>query len=209
MAAKKEPAWVTMGDRVSIWAVTVGALLVAAFILVSFVVTTVGQVSSGEIHFPVFTDIAVPAGEFGQDRGLTAATYTEASLSATGLSTGVVATFIAANAVNTLVALIVTLALAFMGWRWLKGDPFRQSVIYSGIAAAIALMLGPFAALLLSTTATTRALLEIAGPKEGRSDLIFAAEFNLAPFLAGVGLAIVLGIFEAGQKLKADTEGLV
>ena len=209
MATKKEPAWVTTADRVSIWAVTIGALIVAAFILVGFTVTTIGQVSSGEITFPVFTDTAVPAGEFGRDLGLTAATYTEASISATGLSTAVLATFIAANAVNALVALIVTLALAFMGWRWLKGDPFRQSVIYSGIAAAIALMLGPFVALLLSTTATTRALLEIAGPKEGRPDLIFAAEFNLAPFLAGVGLAVVLGIFEAGQKLKADTDGLV
>ena len=209
MATKTEPAWVTKADRASIWMVTVGALLVAAFILVGFVVTTVGQVTSGEVTFPAIMDTAVPAGEFGQDRGITAATYTEAMVTAGGLSTFPFAAFIAANAVNTLTALIVALALAFMGWRWLRGDPFRKSVIYSGIAAAIALMLGPFVALLISTTATTRALLEIAGPKEGRPDLIFAAEFNLAPFLAGVGLAVVLGIFEAGQKLKADTDGLV
>ena len=209
MATKKEPAWVTRADRVSIWAVTIGSVLVAAFILVGFVVTTVSQVSSGEITFPVITDTAVPAGEFGQDIGLTAATYTEAAVTATGISSGVFAVFIVANAVNTLTALIVTLALAFMGWRWLRGDPFRKSVIYSGIAAAIALMLGPFVSLLLATTATTRALLEIAGPKEGRPDFIFAAEFNIAPFLAGVGLAVVLGIFEAGQKLAADTKGLV
>jgi hypothetical protein len=209
MASKTEPAWVKAADRASIWAVTIGALIVAALILIGFTVTTIGQLSSGEVSFPVITETAVPAGEFGQDKGITSATYTEAEVTAGGLSTFPFAAFIAANAVNTLTALIVALALAFMGWRWLKGDPFRTSVIYSGIAAAIALMLGPFVALLLSTTATTRALLEIAGPKEGRPDLIFAAEFNLAPFLAGVGLAVVLGIFEAGQKLKADTEGLV
>ena len=209
MAKKTEPAWVTKADRASIWAVTIGSLVVAAAILVGFAVTTITQVTSGEVTFPVITDTAVAAGEFGQDRGITSATYTEAMVSATGLSSGAVGSFIAANVVTTLTALIVTLALAFMGWRWLKGDPFRQSVIYSGIAAAIALMLGPFVALLLSTTATTRALLEIAGPKDGRPELIFAAEFNVAPFLAGVGLAVVLGIFEAGQKLRADTEGLV
>ena len=209
MASTKEPAWVTKADRVSIWIVTIGSLIVGAFILIAFAVSTIGQVSSGEVTFPVITDTAVPAGEFGQDKGLISAAYTEAQVTASGLSTFPFVAFIAANAINTLVALVVTLALAFMGWRWLRGDPFRTSVIYSGIAAAIALMLGPFVALLLSTTATTRALLEIAGPKEGRPDLIFAAEFNLAPFLAGVGLAVVLGIFEAGQKLKADTDGLV
>jgi len=209
MAKKKESAWVVMADRVSIWAVTIGALLVAAFILISFAVSTIGQITSGEVSFAVITDTAVSAGEFGEDRGLVAATYTEAQVTASGLSTFPFAAFIAASAVNTLTALVVTLALAFMGWRWLRGDPFRASVIYSGIAAAIALILGPFVALLLSTTATTRALIEIAGPREGRPELIFAAEFNLAPFLAGIGLAVVLGIFESGQKLKADTDGLV
>jgi hypothetical protein len=209
MAVKKERAWVVAADRTSIWVVTIGALIVAAFILIGFSVTTISQVSSGEVSFAVITDTAVPAGEFGEEKGLTEATYIEAMVSARGLSTGPFAAFIAANAVNSLTALIVTLALAFMGWRWLKGDPFRQSVIYSGITAAAALMLGPFVALLLSTTATTRALLEIAGASQGHSDYILAAEFNLAPFLAGVGLAVVIGVFEAGQKLKADTEGLV
>jgi hypothetical protein len=209
VAQKKEPAWVVKGDRISIGIVTVGALLVAAGILISFVVTTVGQVSSGEITFPVITEATVPAGEFGAERGLVAATYTEASVTASGLSPFPFAAFIVAHAVNTLTELLVALALAFMGWRLLKGDPFRKSVVNSALVAASALLLGPFIALLASVTATTRALVEIAGPKDGQSAYIFSAEFNLTPAFIGLALAIVLGAFEYGQKLKADTEGLV
>lgn len=209
MAQKREPAWVTKADRISIGIVTVGALVVAAGILISFVVTTVGQLSSGEITFPVFTGAPVPAGEFGAEKGLVDASYTEASVTASGLSTFPVAAFITAHAVNTLTGLLVALALAFMGWRLLKGDPFRKSVVYSSLVAASALILGPFIALLASVTATTRALVEIAGPRDGRPELIFSAELNLAPVLVGLALAVVLGVFEYGQKIKADTDGLV
>jgi len=209
MTARKEAAWVTMADRASIRFVTIGALLVAALILVSFVVTLFQRLASGEVTFPVLTETPVPERQFGDGRGLTAAVFSETEVTAGGLSPFPFAAFIAADAINALTGLVVTLALAFMGWRLLKGDPFRKSVIYSSIAAASALILGPFLALLLSTTATTRALLEIAGPKDGRPELIFATELNLAPVLVGVSLAIVLGAFEFGQKLKADTEGLV
>lgn len=209
MATKKNSAWVTMGDRASIWVVTIGALVAAALILLGFTTTLVQRLISGEVTFPVLTDAVAPDGQFGAGNGLVAAIFTEAQVTASGLSTFPFAAFIAADAVSALTGLIVALALAFMGWRLLKGDPFRRSVLYASITAASALILGPVIALLLSTTATTRALLEIAGPREGRPELIFAAEFNLAPFLVGVGLAVVLGVFEFGQKLKADTEGLV
>ena len=209
MAQKQEPAWVTKADRMSIGAVAIGALLVAAGLLVSFAVTTATQLVSGEMTFPVLTGAAVPAGEFGAENGLVAATYTEASVTASGLSAFPVAAFITAHAVDTLTGVIVALALAFMGWRLLKGDPFRKSVLYSALVAACTLIVGPFVALLASGTATTRALLEIAGPRDGRPELIFSAELNLAPVLVGLALAIVLGAFEYGQKLRADTEGLV
>ncbi len=131
MAQSKEPAWVTKADRMSIGAVAIGALLVAAGLLVSFAVTTATQLVSGEMTFPVLTGAAVPAGEFGAENGLVAATYTEASVTASGLSAFPVAAFITAHAVDTLTGVIVALALAFMGWRLLKGDPFRKSVLYS------------------------------------------------------------------------------
>lgn len=209
MAQQTEPAWFAKADRASIRAVTIGALVVSAVIVVGFIATLVNQLVSGEVTFPVITDAAVPAGQFGEGTGISAATFTEAQVTASGLSAFPFAAFVAADAINALTGLVVTLALAYLGWRLLKGDPFRKSVIYSALTAASALILGPFIALLLSTTATTRALLEIAGPRETRPGLIFAAEFNLAPVLAGIGLAIVLGAFEYGQKLKADTVGLV
>ncbi|MDQ0732349.1 hypothetical protein QFZ57_003143 [Arthrobacter sp. B1I2] len=38
---------------------------------------------------------------------------------------------------------------------------------------------------------------------------VFPAEFNLAPFMLGLALLLVAGVFEYGRRLHRDTEGLV
>lgn len=210
MAVKQEPAWVAAADRVSIWAVTVGALIAAAGILTVFLVSLVARVATGEVTFPVLIEAGAPAGLLGAERGVVSATVDHMQVTAADLSTGVFAIFIAADAVRAATGLIIALSLALMGWRLLKGDPFRASVIRASIVAACALIISPFVVLLLTTTATLRALMEIAGPTGDQDPgLIFGAELDLTPVLVGIGLAVVLGVFEYGQRLKADTDGLV
>ena len=210
MATKQEPAWVATADRISIGAVTVGALIAAVGILVAFVVSLVTQLGSTEVTFPVLIEAAAPAGLLGAERGVVSATVDHMQVTATDLSSGVFAIFIAADAVRAATGLVVALSLALMGWRLLKGDPFRASVIRAAIVSACALIISPFVVLLLTTTATLRALMEIAGPTGDQDPgLIFGAELDLTPVLVGFGLAVVLGVFEFGQRLKADTEGLV
>lgn len=210
MARKREAAWVATADRAAIGIVTVGALLVAAGMLVSFVVQLVNRVSTGEVSFPVLTDTPAPAALLGDGAGIVSTTVTHVQVVASDLSTGVFVSFILADAVGALTGIITALAIAFLGWRLLKGDPFRTSVIRTSLVAASVLIIAPFAQLLLSATATIRALVELAGPAGGRSDgLLFGTDLNLTPVLVGISLAVVLGVFEYGQKLRADTEGLV
>ncbi len=208
MAAKREPAWVAKGDRIAIGIVTIGALLAAAAIIAVFVVTLVGQLTTGEMTVTLLPYSPVPDGFF-DGIALESADFTEATVVTSGLSSGVAGTLIAANAVGALTSLIVAIALAFMGWRLLKGDPFRRSVLWTSLTAAIALVIGPFIGLLLTTIGQTLALMEIAGPAAGEGGLPFRGELELTPVLVGLGLAVVLGVFEFGQKLKADTDGLV
>jgi hypothetical protein len=200
----KEPEWVIKADRASIGVVTIGALVVGAFILISFVATVAATLLSGTVTFAVIANSPVPPDYFSASA--VAATISEITVNAGGLSLGVVSLFVLADAVVALAGIIVALALAFAGWRLLKGDPFRKSVMVTSLMAASALIAGPFLALLISTTAVTRALIELGQSEKG---LVFAAELNLAPVFVGVGLAVVLGIFEYGQKLHAETEGLV
>lgn len=209
MAAKKEPAWITKGDRIVIGVVTVGALLAAIGIVVTFIVTLVHQLGSGEMAITLLPYTPVPDSTFVDGVGVESAVYTQAEVVTTGLSSGVIGLFVAANAVGAATSAIVAIALALMGWRLLKGDPFRQSVLWTSLGAAFALIVFPLVGLLLTTIANTVALGELVGSKAGSEELPFRGELELTPVIVGIGLAIVLGVFEYGQKLAADTKGLV
>lgn len=209
MSTKQEPAWVTKADRASIWAVTIGSLVVAVVIAVSFTITLFTQLSSGAMGITMLVYTPVPDSVFADGVGVDSAVYTHAEVVTTGLSSGVTGLYIAASALGAATGLIVALALAFMGWRLLKGDPFRRSVVWSSLAAASALIVFPLVGLLLTTIAHTIALTELVGSKAGTDDLPFRGELELTPVLVGIGLAVVLGVFEYGQKLAADTKGLV
>jgi hypothetical protein len=205
----KEPAWVAKADRAAILVVSIGAALTALIIVAAFVTGLVQQLSTGTMQVTLLPYSPVPESVFAGGVGVESAVYTEAEVVTRGLSSTVVGLYIAGHALGAATGVIVALALAFMGWRLLKGDPFRRSVVWSSLTAAVALITLPLVGLLLTTIANTIALTELVGTKAGTDGLPFRGELELTPVLVGIGLAVVLGVFEYGQKLEADTKGLV
>jgi hypothetical protein len=195
---------VSRADAIFLMVASVGAALVTTALTVS---STVGLFTG-----PV--TLVLPVATSHQQA-------THLSLEATGHFTSVEATVPVlpsgpatnlawAGALNQ-VGVLAILALVFLLAYRLQGRIlFSARSAHIVGAAGVVLAVAGMAGQILDGVARSR-LAEMIGanaqtPGESR---IFSAEFNLAPFLLGIALLLIAGVFEYGRRLQKDTEGLV
>jgi uncharacterized membrane protein len=126
------------------------------------------------------------------------------------LPSGPAASLAWAHALNQ-VGVLAVLALVFLLAYRLQGRILFTArsahlVGLAGVVLAVTGMVGQ----VLDAVARSR-LAEMIGANDrtpGQSQ-VFSAEFNLAPFMLGVALLLIAGVFEYGRRLQKDTEGLV
>lgn len=192
-------------DRVVLWVILVGALAYSAgTIVVGGTQSMQTFFAAGETPVALLTSVEVPTTE--GDATIVSGTFTDTSLTVSGLSdfargmlgTGVV--------LGTLTALAVSLSVAFFCGSLLRRRPFRRSLTITALVAGIALLFGG----LLGQAATGFGTMQAAFDLDP-SGAIFDPGFwfDTTPLLGGFAI-MALGIaFQLGERLQHDTEGLV
>ena len=197
------------------------ALLVLAFIaaagslvgaLVHFALGTT-RLAPGETHVEVLTSMELPhAGTpgAGDEPGIISAGFDTARIVATGLSDATRLVLGAGTIITALTILVVGGAIAWLLALAASGKPFRRSLRVSTRAAGTALTFGPLLALGLTGLGQMWAADEL----RHLADDVLVPGFSV-PLLAFaipvVGLAVLAlsYVFDVGERLQRDTEGLV
>lgn len=175
-----------------------GAAAVALAELVRFIQRVLDLVSG-----PVSLT-GVPTSE-PLDAGFANATFDTVSLTVTDLSAGGRAALVAAEALSSLLAIGICVALAWLCLRVFLGKPFVKSATWGiGIVAILVLV-----------ASMIRPLLTAIGEAEAARVLgaeqlpLLLMVVDPGPIAWGLALAVVAAAFEIGQRLQRDTEGLV
>ncbi|NJC23291.1 hypothetical protein BJ994_002367 [Arthrobacter pigmenti] len=107
-------------------------------------------------------------------------------------------------------AVIVALAmLAWLGWRIYRREPFTRRLPWLIGGTGIAVMVSGTVGSMLHMFGV-HAVLERIQLLPARDDsAFFIMELDLLPFVVGIGAVLVAGAFEAGYRLRRDTDGLI
>ena len=196
-------------DRGSLWVLIVGAAIVGVAIVIMTVANVVGTVASGTTSLLVNVDSPMPADLFPAGLAVDSAQFTEGVVTTDALSWGPLTTLVLASVLAGLSQFAVAFAAAHLGWSLLKGNPFRHSVVMSTVTASVALIAGAGLAALLTGIGTAVAMSELVGDRFMSDEYPLLLSFDFTPLFVGLGIGIVASAFEYGNRLHADTEGLV
>jgi hypothetical protein len=196
-------------DRVSTWVLTIGAQLTAIGITVSTVIAIVHDMTVDSKLLSLAVEAKVPEDYFSAGPRIDSAVFTHAEVQTSALSVGVVSWLNIGAALGAITQVIVALSIAYLGWRLLRGDPFRRSLTVTTVTAAVALIVGTGLAALVTSGATFFALQELSPSDFMTERLPFIFNFDITPAIVGVALGVVASAFEYGEKLRSDTQGLV
>lgn len=121
------------------------------------------------------------------------------------------ATLLAWAGVLNLVCILAVLALLFVLAFRLRGENLftAGSVWIIGACGAVLAVAGTFGQVLDS--AGRHRVAQAIGANQGGAGegIIFSANFNVGPIMAGTVLILVAAVFQFGGRLQKDTEGLV
>lgn len=121
------------------------------------------------------------------------------------------ATLLAWAGVLNLAGILAVLALLFVLAFRLRGENLftAGSVWFIGACGAALAVAGTFGQVLDS--AARHRVAQAIGANQGSAgeSIIFSANFNVGPLMAGIVLILVAAVFQFGGRLQKDTEGLV
>lgn len=109
------------------------------------------------------------------------------------------------------VGVLAALALVFLlAYRLQSGLLFTARSAHIVGAAGVVLAVAGMAGQILDGIGRSRlAEMISANARAAGESQIFSAEINLTPFIVGIALLLIAGVFECGRRLQKDTEGLV
>ncbi|CAO1653688.1 DUF2975 domain-containing protein [Salinibacterium sp. NYA9b] len=202
-------------DRRGLRTITIGALVVGVVSLVFFAVRTffiltahtltVAGLPIENSSSPDFADGVSP---------ISSATYDSVTLAIDAPPTVVRWIMVSETALSALLAIGLSVIVYFLGKRLLKQRPFARSATWAALAAAILVMaVGTFTPLIqaILNAEVVKFLGDgvLATNGTGEGLVIFEIILDLAPLAWGLALGVVAGVFEFGQRLQRDTDGLV
>ena len=109
------------------------------------------------------------------------------------------------------VSFLAVMALLFLLAFRLRGENLftPSSAWIVGACGAVLALAGTVAQALSAAARNRLAELIDANQRTPGESILFVADFNLLPLLAGIVLVLVAGVFQFGRRLQRDTEGLI
>lgn len=109
------------------------------------------------------------------------------------------------------VSFLAVMALLFLLAFRLRGENLftPSSAWIVGACGAVLALAGTVAQALGAAARNRLAELIDANQRTPGESILFVADFNLLPLLAGIVLVLVAGVFQFGRRLQRDTEGLI
>ncbi|MHA6693381.1 hypothetical protein [Homoserinimonas sp. A520] len=196
----------SQSDRIALWLVLLAALAYSVATLI-FGMAHGAQVAfaPGETPVGLLASAPVPT-DLDGEATIVSGSFTDASLTVSGLSTFARVMLSIGVAVGLVASLAVSLAIAYFCWSLLRARPFRRSLTVAAIIAGTALSVGGLLGQAAIGFGTMQAALDV-----DPAGAVFEAGFwfDPAPLLGGFAI-LALGIaFQLGERLQRDTEGLV
>lgn len=201
------PATVSQSIERGILGLFVAAAAVVGILLLLPPIRQIAQIAAGTTPVGLLTDAEVPHSASAAGAGIESATFETAWVLATGLgdaTRGLVAAGIGFGALTaaTTAGAIVYFFLLLM-WK----RPFHRSLLVATQIAGGALLVGSVLSGGLGGLGRMMAASEL-NPISGD---VFLVGFSFEPgvLLAGVAVLALSFVFDRGQRLQRDTEGLV
>ncbi|MCJ1709540.1 hypothetical protein [Microbacterium sp. VKM Ac-2923] len=185
-------------ERALLWGFVIGGGTVA-LVNIALAVVRIFSVMVGPVTLPnVATRGLEPAGFAG-------ATFDAVSLTLQDPSPGVRWFLVASALLSSLLIVAVSLIVAWLSFRLLRERPFGRVATWGAGTVAILVFLCGLGGPVLDGMAAQRAVLQL-----GVEQLpTFLVEVDLAPVGWGLALAVVAAVFEIGQRMQRDADGLV
>lgn len=116
------------------------------------------------------------------------------------------------QALPTLIALTIAVAVVWLALALLRGRPFTKTFPWVLAAVAIVIMVGGIGSQFTAALARAQTVLFLGPPEQmtgpgGLSGFWFALDFG--PIGWGLGIALVAAAFQIGTRLQRETAGLV
>lgn len=200
-------------DRAGLWVVAVGAALVALTQAVSAILSARRTLGDDPLAVPGIgiSDESAPA--FTEHLpAMTDARYDTVTAVVEGVPSGARWLLWGADAVGSLAAVGVCIALVWLCARVARQRPFGRSLTVTLVATSILVMVGGALPQVLATMGRARVVEHLdvyAMAVETGTRLTFSSEVDLAPIGVGLALCVVAAAFAVAERMQRDTEGLV
>lgn len=190
-------------DRGAIYAILVVGVFLGGFVAGDGLIRGVFRLLD-PAGYPIelIADIPVETGP-----GVVQAHGSTVVVSADGLSAGPIWLFAISDLIGALAIALVTVSFAYVLWRIAQRRPFHRTVQVAALVAGCAIALGSLLAQGLGGLAKMMAATEL-GPSLGDvAEVGFL--FAPLPIIVGFGVLALAYVFQAGERLQRDTDGLV
>lgn len=194
-------------DRFVLWLFAVVALFFGLATLVS-AVPAVAALFGDSFSVTLAATAPVPPEAVSGSARLVSGSFDRAEVVVSGIETGPRIALAASIAVTALSTAVVAATIAALCRAVLVGRPFVRSVVWLMATASLALIAGTLIGAGLDTVAMF-SIVAALNPDPSDAVFPFAGEYDVAPLLIGLVLAVVATAFQLGQKMQRDTEGLV
>ncbi|MGV8851738.1 MAG: hypothetical protein ACOH1M_04115 [Rhodoglobus sp.] len=202
-------------DRRGLRVITIGALAAGVVSLVFFAVRTFFILTAHTLTVAGLQIANSGSPDFADGvSSISSATYDSVTLAIDAPPTVVRWIMVSETALSALLAIGLSVIVYFLGTRLLKQRPFARSATWATLAAAILVMaVGTFTPLIqaIINAEVVKFLGDgvLATNDTGEGLVVFRIMLDFAPLAWGLALGVVAGVFEFGQRLQRDTDGLV
>ena len=218
MVTNTRRTWLTTANDRALRVITWGAIVFGSVGLVVLIGRTIYLLNDPTVEVFGFQLANGAAPAFATDLpSVVGARYETAALIVENLPVGARWLLVGEAAFDSFLGIGMCVIVFLLGMRLLEERPFVRSVTWAIFAAAALVMVtgvfGPFLGALahaeiasfLGDDAIARGV--GASGTEGLYPLVM--NIDLSPFGWGLGLGLIAGAFEIGQRMQRDTEGLV
>ncbi|HWM35118.1 MAG TPA: hypothetical protein VNR36_12885 [Pseudolysinimonas sp.] len=179
-------------------------LAFATLVLVLGGIAAVTTITSDTVDVPL--RFAHPVSVEAGDVAVATAESGRATVTAEGISAGARALLAAGDILGASVGAVIAVAIAMLLWRLAQGRPFHRSLFGAALLAGSTMTLGG----LLAIAAHAFGAMQVAVEVDPAGD-VFTPGFEFDPTILAAGAAVLLlaFVFQAGNRLQRETEGLV
>jgi hypothetical protein len=197
-------------DRLGIWIMLVGAVVVALLAFVVGIGGLAGELASGTRHVTLLTDQPLPTEASTGTATIVDGGFDTARVELADLTAGTATLLTIGGLLGVLVQASVALSFAYLAWRLLRAKPFMGSLTIAFVVAGAALAVGGLVTQFVTGFGQWNAVLEL-GSDVAADDAFWplVMAVDAAPIGLGFALLIVSSAFQYGERLTRETDGLV